>query len=116
MKNISATWGYAPGANSQHFSPLAECEKQDFVADGEPIYDIVEQFAEDHSVWAEAFLKAWQAMQELRQDQNVMKDGPVNSWLGFYTLQEMGAVTGEFLWLLSPTYPVTFVFYRNNAI
>lgn len=76
-------------------SPTAECDKQDFVADGMSTYDIVDQYAEDHSVWAEAFLGAWQRMQELRQDQNDMKEGPANSWLGYYPLQEMGAVTGE---------------------
>ena len=82
-------------SNSQTMSNVAECDKQDLVADGTSIYSIVEQFAEDHSVWAEALLEAWPAMQELRQDQDSMQDGPVNSWLGYYSLQEMGAVTGE---------------------
>ena len=80
-------------------SPLAECEKQDLVADGESVYDIVEEFATDHSVWAEAFLRAWKAMQELRQEENDMKDGPASSWLGYFSLQEMGAETGETLLL-----------------
>ena len=96
MPDITTDWGEAGShSNSQYMSPVAECDKQDLVADGTPVYDIVEEFAEDHSVWAEAFLEAWQAMQELRQDQNDMKDGPANSWLGYYPLQEMGAVTGK---------------------
>ena len=97
LKNISSDWGNAGShSNSQWLSPAAECDKQDFVADGTPVYKIVEEFAEDHSVWAEALLEGWQAMQELRQDQADMKDGPANSWLGYYSLQEMGAVTGDF--------------------
>ena len=100
MPDITTDFGY-PESNSQYLSPVAECDKQDLVADGTPVYDIVEEFAEDHSVWAEAFLEAWQAMQELRQDQNDMKDGPANSWLGYYPLQEMGAVTGRHVVKLS---------------
>ena len=34
-------------------------------------------------------------MQEMRQDPNDMKDGPANSWLGYYPLQEIGAPTGK---------------------
>ena len=65
------------------------------MADGVSTFDIVEEFADDHSAWAEAFLGAWQRMQEMRQDPNDMKDGPVNSWLGYYPLQEIGAPTGK---------------------
>ena len=74
---------------------MAECDKQDFLVDGKTTFDIVEEFAEDHSVWAEAFLGAWQRMQELRQDPIDMKDGPASSWLGYSQLQELGAVTGD---------------------
>ena len=97
LENITADWSDAGGShsNSQWLSAAAECENQDFEADGMSIYDIVDGFAEDHSVWAEAFLGAWQRMQELRQDPDDMKDGPANSWLGYYPLQEMGAATGD---------------------
>ena len=38
-------------------SPAAQCDKQDLVEEtGTPVYDIVQEFADDHSVWAEAFL------------------------------------------------------------
>ena len=104
MADITSDWTDVGGShsNSQWLSPVADCEKQDLMADGVSTFDIVEEFADDHSAWAEAFLGAWQRMQEMRQDPNDMKDGPANSWLGYYPLQEIGAPTGEwsFNWSL----------------
>jgi len=94
LEDRTGTWEGGTHSNSQYMSPAAQCDKQDLVEEtGTPVYDIVQEFADDHSVWAEAFLGAWERMQELRQEG--MKDGPYNSWLGYYMLQDMGADIGE---------------------
>ena len=88
LEDIGSRWeGYTKG-NSQTMSPRADCPKQDFVMDGKPIYSIVEEFADDHSAWAKVLLEAWPKMQELKQEG--LKEGPVNSWIGYHHLKEMG--------------------------
>ena len=53
----TGTWEGGTHSNSQYMSPAAQCDKQDLVEEtGTPVYDIVQEFADDHSVWAEAFL------------------------------------------------------------
>ena len=59
---------------------------------GKPIYKIVEEFADDHDVWASSFLDAWERMQATGY--NDLKDAPQNSWLGYYTLIDMEAKIG----------------------
>ena len=49
-----------------------------------PIYKIVEEFADDHDVWARSFLDAWARMQSTGYDD--LKAAPQNSWLGYHTL------------------------------
>ena len=53
---------------------------------------IVEDFADDHDLWARSFLEGWQRFTETGYTD--LKDGPQNSWMGFYKLKEMGVDTG----------------------
>ena len=74
-------------------SRVNQCPKQDLqVEDGEKLSGIVEEFADDHDVWASAFLEAWQRMQSIGYKD--LKDGPENSWLGYHSLNDMGAEIG----------------------
>lgn len=83
-------------ANAVKLSRVNECAKQDLEDEtGKPIYKIVEEFADDHDVWAEAFLDAFPRMQSIGYTD--LKDGPENSWLGYYSLEDMGANIGLFL-------------------
>ena len=92
LDDITSVWEGASKSNSQTLSPRADCPKQDFIgSEGTPIYSIVEEFADDHSTWAEAFLEAWPKMQELKQEG--LKDGPANSWIGYHHLEEMGVTS-----------------------
>ena len=80
-------------ANSVVTSRVNQCPKQDLkVEDGQELSNIVEEFADDHDVWASAFLEAWPRMQSVGYTD--LKDGPGNSWLGYYSLKDMGAEIG----------------------
>ena len=82
------------GSNSVVASPAADCPVQDLIdEEGTSIAEITEQYANDHDVWASDFLDAWQRMQAIKCTN--LKDGPENSWLGYYSLKEMGADIGE---------------------
>ena len=82
------------GSNSVVASPAGDCPIQDLNdKEGTRIADITEQYADDHDVWASDFLDAWQRMQAIKCPD--LKDGPENSWLGYYSLKEMGADIGE---------------------
>ena len=95
--NVMWTNGTGPikqGSNSVVASPVADCPVQDLAdEEGTRISDITEQYADDHDVWASDFLDAWQRMQAIKCPD--LKDGPENSWLGYYSLKEMGAEIGK---------------------
>ena len=76
-------------------SKVPDCPPQDYddPTSGKPIRQILEEFADDHDVWAEAFLAGWQRMQETGYA--ALNDAPQNSWMGYNTLKEMGAVIGK---------------------
>ena len=61
-------------------SPVEECDKARTAL-------IVEEFADDHDVWADAFLNAWQRMQNNIENKDNLEDGPQSSWLGYYSLE-----------------------------
>ena len=83
-------------ANAVILSRVNQCPKQDLADEtGKPIYKIVEEFADDHDVWADAFMEAFPRMQSIGYTD--LKDGPDNSWLGYYTLEDMGANIGSVL-------------------
>ena len=75
--------------NSVCTSPRAMCPPQDYADEtGKPIKRIIEEFADDHDLWAEKFLDGWQRMQQTGYSS--LKDGPQNSWMGYYTLMDLG--------------------------
>ena len=75
-------------------SPVANCPVQDDKDKNDtPIHEIVEEFADNHDIWASHFLQAWKRMQSIGYTD--LKDGPEESWLGYYTLKDMGANIGN---------------------
>ena len=75
--------------NSVCTSPIAKCPRQDYTDEtGKPIIDIVEEFADNHDLWAEKFLDGWQRIQQTGC--TGLSDGPQNSWMGYYKLKELG--------------------------
>ena len=49
--------------------------------EGEASADIVASFADDHDLWAEAFLEGWAKLQANGYSAGQLSDGPTNSWL-----------------------------------
>lgn len=93
LQNPNEMWTDGWTTNAVKTSRVNQCPKQDLqVEDGEKLSSIVEEFADDHDVWASAFLEAWQRMQSIGYKD--LKDGPENSWLGYYSLNDMGAEIG----------------------
>ena len=79
-------------------SRVAQCPVNDFEDEnGTPIYQIVEDFADDHDVWESAFLDAWGRMQNTGYQESELSEGLQNSWFGYYYLINMGADVGKFL-------------------
>merc|ERR1711970_364085 len=81
-------------------SPVEECDKARTSL-------IVEEFADDHDVWAEAFLNAWQRMQNNVENKDDLKEGPQSSWLGFYSLQGRVEV-GDYANYIADNAPLVF--------
>ena len=96
LQDPNAMWtdGWT-GVNSVTTSRVNQCPITDVEdGDGKPIHQIVEEFADDHDVWAKAFLEAWPRMQDAGYSASDLTEGLQNSWLGYYHLLEMGAEIG----------------------
>ena len=78
-------------------SPRADCDKQDYVdpEENKPIYNIVEEFADDHDVWARDFLAAWHRMAQIGYKDESLEDGPENSWFGYYRAKDLLEAEGK---------------------
>jgi len=68
--------------------------------------DIVEQFADDHDVWAHAFIEGWQAIQRNGYDDTLM-NGPRSSWLGYSMLPEGSPVEFPLLFTENPNFDLS---------
>ena len=60
------------------------CGKNKYAPEGVPIYQIVEELADDQDVWAESFFDGWKIMQSNGYDN--LQDGPQEAWLGYQLL------------------------------
>merc|ERR1712110_978531 len=104
------TWQNGSQSNSAWLSPRADCPKQDLLNEwGKPIYQIVEEFADDHDVWAKAFLEAWPRMQDTGYAAADLTEGSQNSWIGYYNLLDMGTEIGnDYESFITTNKPVVF--------
>ena len=66
-------------------TPVMHCDRNDNAPEGEPVYKIVEDFADDHDVWANDFLDAWDQMTKNGGEELVA--APQEGWLGYYSLK-----------------------------
>lgn len=99
LEDDSARWpdGWT-GVNAVTTSRVNKCNVTDVEDEnGKPIHQIVEEFADDHDVWASAFLDAWGRMQDTGYLDSELTEGLQNSWFGYYYLVDMGADIGNSL-------------------
>jgi len=96
--------------NSVTTSRVEKCPITDVKDENDkPIHQIVEEFADDHDVWASAFFDAWGRMQDIGYEETDLTEGFQNSWFGYNHLLEMGADIGaNFEQFISRNEPVVF--------
>jgi len=85
------------------------CGRTSFKLDGEDktSADIVDEFADDHEVWADAFIKGWQTIQRNGYNDGSLNDGPKSSWLGYSLLPEGSTVEFPLLFTENPGFDVS---------
>merc|ERR1712032_156151 len=93
------------------------CTRSTFVLDGEKqtSADIVDEFADDHEVWAHAFIEGWQAIQKNGYDDNSLNDGPKSSWLGYSLLPEGSPIEFPLLFTENPNFNITSYLAKDEA-
>ena len=80
------------GKHSVTTSRVNQCPITDVEDEkGNPIHKIVEEFADDHDIWASAFLDAWGRMQDVGYEEADLTEGLQKSWFGYNHLLKMDA-------------------------
>jgi len=90
-----------------HFSiqsPVTGCNKNEYAPDGEPVYKIVEEFADDNDVWAQYFFDGWSTMQS--NGYTDLKDGPQASWLGYDSFEGRGITFEDYSVFIAENAPL----------
>jgi len=100
---------------AQHKIPIS-CTRSNYKLAGEEqtSADIVDEFADDHEVWAHAFIEGWQVIQ--RNGYDKLNDGPKSSWLGYSLLPEGSPVEFPLLFTERPGFDVTAYLQKDQAI
>merc|ERR1719334_877092 len=75
-KEAPAIYAGSPGVNG---SP--PCGPNTYAPEGETTSDIVASFADDHDLWAETFMEAWEKMQKNGYAEEELKNGPDSAGL-----------------------------------
>jgi len=69
---------------------------------------IVDEYADDHDVWAKDFLHTFQKMQENVARPEDLYEGPQSSWLGYLTLAERVNDIGDYADYIEQNKPLVF--------
>jgi len=76
--------------------------------------DIVDQFADDHEVWAHAFIEGWQAIQRNGYG-DALLNGPKSSWLGYSLLPKGSTIEFPLLFTENPNFDVRRYLAKDEA-
>jgi len=93
------------------------CGRTSFKLDGEDqtSADIVDEFADDHEVWAHAFLEGWQTIQKNGYNDGSLNDGPKSSWLGYSLLPQGSSIEFPLLFTENPGFDLTRYLAKDEA-
>jgi len=94
-------------------TPVMTCQRNDLNLDGEPAYKVIEDFADNHDVWAKDFLDGWELMQANGYG-NSLAVGPQNGWLGFNSLRERGDKVDDYESFINDNAPLVFTNPKAN--
>ena len=76
-------------ATEETHTEIIDCEKTKSTSeDGEKLTKIMDEYANDHDIWADDFLSAWQKISTNGYQKDELHDGPESSWLGYFSLKE----------------------------
>jgi hypothetical protein len=92
------------------------CTRSTFTLEGEDMTsaDIVDQFADDHEVWAHAFIEGWQTIQRNGYGDTLL-NGPKSSWLGYSLLPEGSPVEFPLLFTENPDFDISRYLAKDEA-
>lgn len=75
-------------------TPVLNCDPADLAPEGVHTKCIIDLFADDHEMWAKAFLDTFHKMQA--NGYSKLEDGPQESWLGYYSLEGQNMDVGNY--------------------
>jgi len=88
---------------------LLKCGRTTYAPEGETTSSIVDLFADDHDLWAEQFLNAWEKMIGNGYTDGELVDGPQNGLLGYGTfLRDHADFEGGLKGFINEYAPVSF--------
>ena len=91
-----------------------------------PIYEILEEYADDHDVWVNDFLAAWQRMAEIgytkkrkgrgKKTKSTLKIAAQNAWFGYYKAKDLHEAEGMEMPGTKPLFCPLLLLIRNNTL
>ena len=74
--------------HDMNWTKIERCPLNDYAPEGKPLYQIVEDTADDHDVFGQNLLAAFERMIQNGYDPILdLQDAPTNSWFGYYTME-----------------------------
>ena len=74
------------GKHTYVWTEQEQCPLNDYAPEGVPLFQLVEDMADDHDLWAAHLLAGYEKMIENGYQHHQLKDAPENSWFGYYTM------------------------------
>jgi len=87
-------------------TPVMHCNRNDNAPEGEPVYKIVEEFADDHDAWAKDFLDGWDQM--TTNGAEGLDASAQEGWLGHYSLRDTVENIGDYEAYIVANAPLVF--------
>ena len=72
------------GKHTYVWTEQEQCPLNDYAPEGVPLFQLVEDMADDHDFWAAHLLSGYEKM--IQNGYSHLQDAPVNSWFGYYTM------------------------------
>ena len=76
------------GKKNLEWTKIERCPLNDYAPEGKPLYQVVEDTADDHDVFGQNLLAGFERMIQNGYDPILdLQDAPTNSWFGYYTME-----------------------------
>jgi len=112
LGEVKPNWPYRTNKSPIFGSPAMNCSRNQYAPEGKPMYQIVEELAEDNEYFIETFLEAWQQFTSNGYNgfngAEELAEGPASGWLGHHSLAKQGVNIQDFEEYIAANKPVTF--------